>query len=219
MTDRSTQGQDSGNDLRGERRLQRRGRIIAGSLVALVSLPMLLAYILYHTGIGIPQGSVNEGDLLSPPQAFADWQPTRLNGESWSVDDQARKRWRWIIPVDRDCSGRCEDNLYLTRQVHVRLASEAYRAERIVLAVDGGLSEQRLAWLEEEHPGVEILRPDAAAMMNSLAQTNLSESPRSSGRYYLMDQEGFVMMSYSPDHSGGQLLDDIKRLLRYTYER
>lgn len=202
-----------------DRKMQRRGRIIATSLILLVSLPMLIAYVLYHTGVGIPQGSTNEGDLLAPPQLFADWEPVQLNGRGWAVSDQPRSRWRWIIPIDSDCTGHCEDNLYLTRQVHVRLASEAYRAERIVLPLDGPLSESRKQWLEEEHPGVIVLRPNVGAMMSSLAETNQPESPLEPGRYYLMDQEGFVMMSYGPEHSGSQLLDDIKRLLRYTYGR
>lgn len=201
-----------------EKQMQRRGRIIAAALILSVSLPMLLAYILYHTGVGVPEGTISEGELLSPPQSFSSWSPVTVEGRSWSVSNEPRKRWRLIIPADRACTGYCEENLYLTRQVHIRLASEAYRVERIVLPLDGHFSGEKVTWLEQEHPGVRVLAPDMEAMMVSLAQTNVPDDPLQAGRYYLMDQEGYVMMAYGPEHSGGQLLEDIKRLLRYSYD-
>lgn len=201
-----------------EKYLQRRGRIMAIGLILVVSLPMILAYVLYQTGFGVPEGSTNKGDLLSPAQAFSGWHPETQKGAAWNVEDDKQKRWRLIVPVDRECTGYCEQNLYLTRQVHIRLAKEAYRVERVVLLMDGALSSDRTEWLDQEHPGVQVLRPDTVAMMASLAETNLPGDPLETGRYFVMDQDGFVMMGYTPEHTGGELLDDIKRLLRYSYE-
>lgn len=200
-----------------QRQLQRRGRIIAASLMAVVALPMVLAYVLYHTGVGIPDGQVNKGDLLDPPQRFSDWEPRTLDGEPWQPDSE-HKRWRIIVPITSDCSGYCEENLYLTRQVHVRLAEKAYRVKRLIMPMDGALDEEMQTFLKEEHPGTEWVRPERAAMMASLKQTNFPGAPLETGRYYLMDQEGFVMMSYTPEHSGKELLKDLKRLLRYSYD-
>ncbi len=200
-----------------ERRFQRRGRITAIALMSIVAGPMLVAYILFQTGVGIPDSQVNQGQLLDPPQHFSDWQPETLDGEPWKSDPE-QKRWRFVVPVDARCTGHCQANMYLTRQVHVRLADKAYRVKRVILPVNGAPSEDFLDYLQEEHPGTEIVQPDQSAMMASLEKTNLSGDPVTEGRYFLMDQEGFVMMAYGPDHTGNQLLKDIKRLLRYSYE-
>lgn len=197
--------------------MKRRGQIIAIALIAIVALPMLLAYVLYFTGVGVPDDSVNEGTLLSPPQPFTDWQPETEEGEAWTLSED-RKRWRLLVPIDADCTGHCEDNLYLTRQVHVRLAEKAYRVERLILPLDGRISDEMSEFLAQEHPGVEVLYPDSQSLEASLGKTNLAEDPIEAGRYYLVDQEGFVMMGYTPEHRGKQLLKDIKRLLRYSYE-
>lgn len=205
------------NQTDAERQFQRRGRITAIALMTIVGLPMLVAYVLFQTGVGIPEGQVNQGELVDPPQRFSDWQPETSDGDAWAANPE-QKRWRFVVPIDAECSGHCQANLYLTRQVHVRLGDKAYRVKRIILPVGDAPSEDILESLQEEHPGTEIVQPDQADMMASLAQTNVPGDPVAEGRYFLMDQEGFVMMAYGPEHTGNQLLKDIKRLLRYSYE-
>lgn len=196
---------------------RRRGQIIAAALMAVVALPLILAYVVYQTGVGIPEGQVNEGTLLEPPQRFARWQPRTLDGQAWD-GEQVRERWRYIVPVSVDCTGQCRDNLYLTRQVHIRLGDKAHRVQRVILPLDGEPGEAMLDYLENEHPGTELLRADREAVMDSLAGTNRPQDPLAAHHYYLMDREGLVMMVYGPEHTGKQLLKDIKRLLRYSYD-
>jgi len=194
----------------------RRGRLTAAALMLTVALPMFLAYLLYSTGVGLPDTTVNEGELLTPPPAFADWQPRHLGGGAWKRPPEP-KRWRILLPISGDCRGHCRDNLYLTRQVHLRLAQKAYRVKRLLL-VEGPLRADTADYLEAEHPGVELLRVDASAMAQSLAKAGRPGTTQARGDYYLMDQDGFVMMAYNAGHTGEQLLKDIKRLLRYSYE-
>lgn len=194
----------------------RRGRLTAAALMLTVALPMLLAYLFYTTGVGLPDTTINQGALLSPPQEFADWAPRQLNGSDWQRPVEP-KYWRILVPITGDCSGQCRDNLYLTRQVHLRLAQKAYRVKRLLL-VKGTLSANTAEYLEAEHPGVELLRVDVGAMAQSLTEAGRPDNAWEQGEYYLMDQDGFVMMAYNPGHTGEQLLKDVKRLLRYSYE-
>lgn len=196
-------------------RARRRGQWIAAALMGLVALPMVLAYVLYQTGVGIPEGQVNEGRLLDPPQPFADWQPTTLNGADGSA---VAPDWRYVVPVRSACPEVCRDKLYLTRQVHVRLGDKAHRVKRVILPLDGRPDEATLEFFERKHPGTDVLLADRATVRDSLAETNLPEDPLAKNRYYLVDREGFVMMAYGPDHTGKQLLKDIKQLLRYSYD-
>lgn len=196
---------------------QRRGRILGASVMLVVLLPMLIAYGVYFTGIGMPTGTINKGDLLTPPVPISEWQLRTQSGEAWNLEEQPTK-WRLLIPGAASCDQACKDNLYLTRQVHIRLGEKGLRVERYYLLTDDSLSRSLSEHLEQEHATVKVLHVDQKAMRASLANTNLPGDPVEEGRYFLMDQEGFVMMGYDAEQSGNDLLKDIKRMLRYSYE-
>ncbi len=186
-------------------------------------LPMLAAYLIFHTGIGLPLGTINKGSLLLPPQAIADLPVYRASGEPLDLlADKKDKKWRLLIPGQADCSQSCLDTLYLTRQVHIRLGEKSKRVERVYLNVAGDLDGDFEAMLVEEHPRLQRARVQVEDLQQWLADSNMAVdkqgSPVSEGRYFLMDQEGFVMMAYDASHEGNQLLSDIKRLLKYSYE-
>ena len=74
-------------------------------------------------------------------------------------------------------------------------------------------------FLQREHPGLRIMRVSEARLAALLGATNLAtRPPGGDGHYYLMDQRGFLMMAYHREHTGNQLLADIKRMLKITYE-
>lgn len=196
---------------------QRRGRILGAAIMLVVLLPMVIAYGVYYTGIGMPTGTVNKGELLAPPQAASDLDLRQLDGAPWQVTDQ-KKRWRWLIPGYAECTDACQQNLYLTRQVHIRLAEKSTRVERIYLLLDDELSAETAAFLAAEHPHMPVLKVDPGKLQAAIMAGGLPENSLAEWRYFLMDQEGFVMMSYTPTHTGQQLLDDIKRMLKYSYE-
>lgn len=196
---------------------QRRGRILGASVMLVVLLPMVIAYGVYFTGIGMPTGTINKGELLTPPVPISAWQLRTQSGDAWVLDEQPTK-WRLLIPGAASCDQACQDNLYLTRQVHIRLGEKGLRVERFYLLTDESLSNSLSEHLEREHATAKVLHVDEEAMRASLASTNLPGDPVEEGRYFLMDQEGFVMMSYDAEQSGNDLLKDIKRMLRYSYE-
>ena len=185
-----------------QKQQQRRGRIQAAAIMLIVILPMVIAYSVYYTGVGVPQGTINKGQLIDPPQQIDDLSLQTLDGKNWHVADQAT-RWRLIIPGHAQCNELCQQNLYLTRQVHIRLAENDAATEEFI---------------HTEHPHMPIVKSSADAVKNLFAQTNLPPEAISAGHYFLMDQEGFIMMSYNPQHQGKDLLDDIKRMLKYSYE-
>lgn len=193
------------------RRMQRRGRIIGASIMAVILLPLLAAKLVYYTGIGLPTGTVNHGVLLEPPPALEELAPRTREGEPWTLAGQSG-RWRLLIPGDGECGPTCRDNLYLTRQVHTRLADDSERLERVYLLTDDRLDAGTAGFMAREHPGLSFARvaPEALEALPSDVRSD---------HYFLMDPGGFVIMAYSPDHSGGELLDDLKQLLKFSQER
>ena len=200
-----------------QKQQQRRGRIQAAAIMLIVILPMMIAYSVYYTGIGVPKGTINKGQLIDPPQQIDDLPLQTLDGENWHAAEQA-KRWRWIIPGHAQCNELCQKNLYLTRQVHIRLAEKSGRVERLYLLLDEYIDPATEEFIHTEHPHMPIVKASADAVKNLFAQTSLPPEAIATGHYFLMDQDGFIMMSYYHQHQGKVLLDDIKRMLKYSYE-
>ena len=192
---------------------------INGILIpAVIIVPMVLAYVMFYTGWGVPLLTTNNGEFLSPPQQVTTLD--LLNNDSTLVktyEEGSQKRWRILLPITADCLAACSDNLYLTRQVHIRLAQKAYRVERILVLLDS-FTEAQLAQLKQDHPTTLMVNSNQAAFTDWLSAAGIS-GEKALEQYYLIDQEGYAMMQYDNTHSGQDLLDDVKKLLKFTYDK
>ena len=193
----------------------KRNRLMGIIVLSAVFLPMLIAYLLYKTEFAIPTNTVNKGELLLPPQEIANLPLVNALGDTVSIMD-GEKKWRILIPGNRRCDTQCEKTLYLTRQVHTRLGNKAGRVERYYLNTDKSLSSASTELFKAEYPHLNIAYMNAEDLKALLADSNVAGNY--SQRYFVMDQEGFIMMSYLPTNTGNELLTDIKRLLKYSYE-
>ncbi len=195
----------------------KRNRFFGVVIILIVMAPMLLAYIMYHTGWGVSGQTTNKGSLLNPPVSIQDLSLTS-NAQTFNVlfnDKDASKKWRLLVPVTAACQDVCQKNLYTTRQVHIRLAQKAYRVERILLAID----ELPLSFenqLQQEHPNSLRVTTTNALFSQWIKMANIHKNAEQF--YYLVDQQGYVMMKYDVSHTGQDLLDDIKKLLKFTYD-
>ena len=48
-----------------------------------------------------------------------------------------------MVPISANCDAACQQNLFITRQVHIRLAEKAARVERILLALENIPEQQK----------------------------------------------------------------------------
>lgn len=186
-------------------------------VMAIIILPMLMAYIVYVTGFGMPSGTLNKGELLLPATSIVDLNIVDKNSNSVDIPGN-KKLWRMIIIGNSSCDKNCHDLLYLSRQVHVRLGEKANRVERIFLNTDSNFGDNFYKELEREHPRLIKAYVNANDWKSLFKETSISQQPLSGGHIYLVDQQGYAMMSYSSENSGADLLDDVKRLLKYSYE-
>ncbi|WP_226663914.1 hypothetical protein [Microbulbifer aggregans] len=190
------------------------GRLAAVGVIAAVVLPIIAAYLVYQTGLGIPRGTVNQGELLIPPQQMADLE--LLSGSGEPLDFVGEKPiWRYVIVSSDGCTSECEKLLYTTRQVHIGLGDKAHRVERI-LVTDLPLAEPDRTRLAKQHPRMRFAVADSGKLNQWLAGSD--HANLSFPAALLVDQQGYAMMVYDNSHSGKQLRKDIKRLLKYSYE-
>ncbi|MFT5116856.1 MAG: cytochrome oxidase Cu insertion factor (SCO1/SenC/PrrC family) [Kiritimatiellia bacterium] len=201
------------------KKIVKRNRFFAVMIILIVVAPMGIAYVMYQTGWGVSAGTTNKGTLLSPPVALNELslvKNTSLLAELF-VDKKSVKRWRLLVPVSAGCSEVCQKNLYTTRQVHIRLAEKSYRLERVLLALDTlPLNLQTL--LLQKHPNT-LLANSTHENFKQWISAAANSSDNAEDYYYLVDQGGLVMMQYDVSHTGQDLLDDVKKLLKFTYDK
>ena len=190
-------------------------RLSGIGVFAAVALPIVAAYAIFYTGVGIPSGTVNQGELLTPAHAVNKIQLFAENGEALDLATEEPK-WRYLILGDEVCGEECAKLLYTTRQVHIRLGDKAHRVERL-LVTGAPLPEASRNDIASEHPRLRRATTDPVALDNWLADSDHAGLKRPS--VLLVDQNGFAMMVYDNQHTGNQILKDIKRLLKYSYEK
>jgi hypothetical protein len=68
------------------------------------------------------------------------------------------------------------------------------------------------------HPFLKIAYADEKEFESMLAKTDTPfyEKNFKTNRAYLVDQQGFVMMSYNLSHKGTEIIEDIKHLMKYS---
>lgn len=199
-------------------KMVKRNRFFGFMMILIIIVPMIIAYIMFKTGLGLTGGTTNKGILLTPPQNIQSLILT--NDKSFFSDLYAKnehgKKWRLVVPVNMSCEEACQNNLYLTRQVHIRLAEKGYRVERVIVQL-ASLSASMQQFLATDHRNIVRVKSSSKDFSQWLSATNAPE--RVEDVFYLVDQEGFAMMYYNQSHSGQDLLDDIKKLLKFTYDK
>ncbi len=183
------------------------------AILVVTLVPMIAAYVAFFTGLGVPQDRVNEGVLLSPARNLADL-ASRAEGDVPQFTNNML--WRLLIPIPANCDTACQQNLYVTRQVHIRLADKADRVERYAVNLGGAAGADFLQQIQAEHPGLKTFAVAEEDWQAWLRGTNAPVGVAQDHYYLLVDQVGFAMMFYSVQHEGNQLLQDLKRVLRYS---
>ena len=165
------------------------------------TIAMSLAWLMYFTGIWVPDGRTNKGKLLLPPVQFAD-----LHLQENAIND-TEGLWRVVVFGSTHCQEeQCIDSLYKTRQVHIALGKESERVTRFYIAPEKPLPTPEL---ETEHPGIQWLKADKSHVQKALGIKNWPQN-----QIFIIDPLGNLIMGYQADQPGGDLLKDLKKLLK-----
>ena len=190
------------------------GTLLAIILVA--ALPMLLAYIAFFTGWGVPNTTVNAGQILKQPihvkALFAREKNTLLD------TIETHKKWRILIPIFETCDSVCQQNLYTTRQVHVRLSEKGLRLERFAINLGGKKGQDFLTSIKQDYPYLKVESAHHLRWFQWIDSAQSGLSNLNKNFYLLVDQEGFAMMVYTDKQHGNELLKDIKRALKFSID-
>ena len=186
------------------------------AILAVALLPIIAAYTMFFSGIGVPQNTVNNGILLSKAVKIQDLISDKDDVLIKAIADD--KLWRLVIPITGACNQDCQQNLYTTRQVHIRLGEKSTRVERYTVNLAGEIGRQYLESIAADHPRLKNTSADLSAWQSWIQNAGLTRDIESQPYYLLVDQEGYAMMYYDAEIHGNLLLKDIKRALKYSID-
>jgi len=184
-------------------------------LVSLFAAPVILAWLLFnYTQIGRGGGDgTSHGHLIDPPRQLPDLSLADPAGDGETA--KLYGKWSLVYLVDGDCDRRCDQNLYRLRQIRLAQGRHADRVQRVLLDLGPGRA-GLTARQQQEYAGQLLADPVSPAGLLQQFRLAAGDQPVAAGRTYIVDPRGFLMMSYAADTDPGGIIDDLKRLLRYS---
>lgn len=200
--------------------MQRNARLTLAALLVVTTLPVVASYLMYYWWP--PGATVNYGELLTLPQSrfVAGAEPVvpvggaAGEGARTSADEEALAgRWTLVFVGPAACAAACEHALYAMRQARLAQGKEMGRVERVWWVSDGAAPEaQRLA----AYAGMRV-QPGRPPWLEALpAAGHGGGHEGEGGPFYLVDPLGTPMMRFPPQADIQAVIDDLRRLLKYS---
>jgi hypothetical protein len=172
-----------------------RAKRMIALLIAIALAPVVLACLAYYV---FPRDArVNYGELLQGTVPAIEG--TRLDGASFDVADL---RGRWIVLYDAgaQCTGRCADALYASRQARTIQNAERERVVRVLIV---GRNAAPASDLLAQHPDLVVVQLGKPPAL-----------PRGADRIYLVDPLGNFVLAWPSKPDIKAMAKDLGRVLR-----
>lgn len=184
---------------------QTSGRLKAALIFLTPIIVLIASTALFYSGFS-PDGKTNNGMLLEPPIEL-----NELNASASSGPINKNFPGRWIIVhiLNGACEENCWKTLYSTRQVNIRLGKNSARVVRyLLLTQNAKLTDRDAERLSSEYPMLNL----GKVSLEDLSQEAKDGLPYNS--YILFDPLGNGVLMYDVRLPGGELLEDLKKLLQ-----
>ena len=184
---------------------QNAGRIKAALIFLTPIIVLIASTAFFYSGFS-PDGKTNNGILFEPPVELSD---LNFSVSAGPLTKEFPGRWTIVHLLDNECSENCWKTLYSTRQVNIRLAKNSSRVVRyLALTENANLTEKDLEKLTSEYPRLNLGEVKFEDLPQE-AKDGLPYNP-----YILFDPLGNGVLMYDVRLPGGELLEDLKKLLQ-----
>jgi cytochrome oxidase Cu insertion factor (SCO1/SenC/PrrC family) len=184
------------------------GRKVLLILAVIFVLPFTVAATLHLLDLR-PSGK-SYGDLVKPPKNLQIPILHDATGKEFTAQ-QWLKKWSVVMVDGTGCTQPCQAQVHLLKQVHTSLNKDIKRVQRILI-VPTELNSDTFNALQKQYPELLILGGADAETAKFAAEFNVA-----GGQVYLVDPEGYLMMSYSEKMDPKGLFSDLKRLLKNSW--
>jgi cytochrome oxidase Cu insertion factor (SCO1/SenC/PrrC family) len=189
--------------------LQRKGRFQLLLLVLVFVLPVL-AVVMLHWADWRPEGK-SYGELVRPPRSLAfpvlqTFRHEPFDAVAW------QGHWHLVYVTAQECSESCRSDLHMLRQLHASLGKEIDRLQRVWIIA--GPPPAEIATVASQYQDLVIL-PQSGAFATQFDLPYIQAAD--SGRIYVVDPLGHLVMSYPPNSNPYGIRKDLMRLLSYSW--
>jgi len=172
-------------------------------------------------------GTVNHGTLIQPPRLLDDGHLEQRDGAVMAFAELA-PQWTFLIPGGASCDTRCEQLLYLTRQIHQAMGKEISRIRRFYVSdTHPARTQFEVAELSDQRPTPDNFSDYLASEQRGLKAFTVSGESREKlfseyihdpSTWYLVDPAGWIMMYYNSAVPYKDVIADLKFLLKNSSE-
>lgn len=192
----------------------RRNRAKLLLIITLFMLPPIAAWLAWqYLDVAGVQSTTNAGTLVTPARPLAITGLSQGDGEPLA-EDRLRGRWTYVMFAKGGCDQRCQQQLYLTRQIRLGMNKDVRRVQRL-LVLDA-MPEAALAQqLSAEHEDLmwAVAGSDATALIERFHGEGFSPD---GAQCFLVDPLVNLMMVYDPDVPAKGMMKDLRKLLKVS---
>jgi cytochrome oxidase Cu insertion factor (SCO1/SenC/PrrC family) len=163
----------------------------------------------------LPEGTTNQGILVHPARPLS--LPADLQHAAAPLNDFLQGKWTLVYIGDADCDEICRENLYKLRQIRIAQNENMRRVQTLFLVIGENISEELREFLQQEHAETAVVTL-SAAQAEQIAPDFLIDGAgmETAERTYFIDPLGNLMMYYRPDADPSGMLQDLRKLLKYS---
>ena len=192
----------------GERGRTRRGRMRMLRVLLVCAAPVIASYFTYF--VIRPEGRTNYGELILPTRGLPALVLRTLDGAEVPAA-ALRGQWLLVVVGSSACDERCEQRLYMQRQLREMLGRERDRLDKIWFITDGATLAAPLRAAVEAGPAMTALRVEREALAGWLVP---AEGQALEDHLYIIDPRGEWMMRMPAAAEPARVKRDLDRLLR-----
>jgi hypothetical protein len=193
-----------------------RQRLIILALALIFSLPFSASWIIYNfTDIGKGEVEGSYGQLIVPPVPMSN---IRLQEPAaGGAGRDLHGKWNLLYITQAGCEPDCRDKLQQMSALRIALVKDTARLQLLLGTTESGSAGELHEFLAHYSEKRILLFPYINHAVKEDTGTGPAATPRfESGKLYLIDPLGNLMMSYPANSDPDGILRDLKRLLRYS---
>lgn len=185
-----------------------RGRLKMAFVALICAAPLIASYFTYY--VVRPEGRRNFGELIEPQRELPAVTARTLDGRSLPLPG-LKDQWLLVSVAGASCDARCENHLYLQRQLRESLGKEKERLEWVWLVADDAPVREALRPALAQATVLRVPREQLAQWLQPAAGGSLED------HLYVVDPRGHWMLRFPAGMDkamAGKAKRDLDRLLR-----
>lgn len=181
--------------------------------IPIVGLLAMTAYYFYVTSQGLHTDTHNHGVLVNPPKQIGNIALAKTDNTLYKVAD-GDDHWTFMYVSDGECDKDCVDTLYLMRQIKAALGKYGPRVDNLYVSLKPSISEVDQALLSTEYQEHAVVFTDENKARAWFSKKAPALEITNTGRFYLIDPRGWVMMYFTDENNYKEIIKDMKFLMK-----